>query len=116
MPDENPAGKPLGDESPERPEDKPAHTSTKDTSTKEPDGKAPDPKMLGLIETQVKQFANMDLSSFADMTKQNPLYREILVTDRHGRLGRERHHLPRRQRRPRRDRSRRNSDFRRGTD
>ncbi len=34
-------------------------------------GKAPDPKMLGLIETQVKQFANMDLSSFADMTKQN---------------------------------------------
>ena len=53
MPDENPAGKPLGDESPERPEDKPADTNTKDTSTKdttakdttakEPDGKAPEP-------------------------------------------------------------------------
>jgi hypothetical protein len=34
-------------------------------------GKQVDPKMLGLIETQVKQFASMDLSSFADMTKQN---------------------------------------------
>jgi hypothetical protein len=30
-----------------------------------------DPAMLGVLATQVKQFADMDISSFADMTKQN---------------------------------------------
>lgn len=42
MPDENPAGKPLGDESPEVLDDKAADTSAKDTTAKEPDGKAPE--------------------------------------------------------------------------
>ena len=44
MPDENPAGKPLGDERSERREDKPADTTAKESGAKNSDGKESDGK------------------------------------------------------------------------
>ena len=44
MPDENPAGKPLGDERSERREDKPADTTAKESDAKNSDGKESDGK------------------------------------------------------------------------